>query len=146
VELFKTALLAGSSRLLRGLPEAHCVTLTEDSAASTDYHELPSGWKNNQCIRSGYRFIPVQRWGSLLGSLFTWHNETINIHTHLIGFGFIVYLIWREHPQTPQAADFHDNIVSLSFLICAAACLLLSSAWHLASGCATCASLSSLPS
>ncbi|KAJ2919929.1 hypothetical protein MD484_g437, partial [Candolleomyces efflorescens] len=53
------------------------------------YTDLPHEWKNNPFVVHGYRFIPVERWGLILRSVFEAHNETLNIHTH-----FIPFLIW----------------------------------------------------
>lgn len=50
------------------------------------YSDLPQDWKNNPFVSTGYRFIPKERWGLLLRSVFECHNETLNIHTHLIPF------------------------------------------------------------
>lgn len=53
------------------------------------YDELPEAWKNNKYILTGYRFIPITRPGALFYSLLQWHNETVNIYTHLIPALFI---------------------------------------------------------
>ncbi|KAH6897616.1 hemolysin-III related-domain-containing protein [Coprinopsis sp. MPI-PUGE-AT-0042] len=53
------------------------------------YADLPQDWKNNPFVTTGYRFIPIERWSLLIKSVFACHNETLNIHTHLIPF-----LIW----------------------------------------------------
>lgn len=42
------------------------------------YHELPTEWRNNKYILSGYRFIPIDRPSELLLSGLQWHNETVN--------------------------------------------------------------------
>ena len=39
----------------------------------------------NKYILTGYR-INFVTWRQIFGSLFQWHNETINIWTHLVGF------------------------------------------------------------
>lgn len=44
----------------------------------------------NVHMKTGYR-LHYDTWKSILMSIFQWHNETINIWTHLVGF--IVYLI-----------------------------------------------------
>ncbi|TFK21911.1 HlyIII-domain-containing protein [Coprinopsis marcescibilis] len=53
------------------------------------YSDLPQDWKNNPFVAHGYRFIPIERWGLIIRSVFEFHNETLNIHTH-----FIPFLIW----------------------------------------------------
>ncbi len=44
----------------------------------------------NDYLLSGYR-INYNSWKQILSSLFEWHNETVNIWTHLLGF--IVFTI-----------------------------------------------------
>lgn len=56
--------------------ERYAAALKEGAKRLLMEHELPDGWKNNSYIRSGYRFIPIERWQELMGTLFTWHNET----------------------------------------------------------------------
>ncbi|EGG03231.1 uncharacterized protein MELLADRAFT_44573 [Melampsora larici-populina 98AG31] len=105
------------------------------------YHELPEEWKNNRYILSGYRFIPLDRWRELLFSGLQWHNETINIHTHLIGTMSLIYLLcflWPTTPHTdPLSSSIGDRLISFIFLICAIKCLVCSTAWHLFAGCGT---------
>ena len=47
--------------------------------------ELEFGGNWNRHILTGYR-IGYNTWRSIVSSLFQWHNETINIWTHLVGF------------------------------------------------------------
>lgn len=44
----------------------------------------------NKNIITGYR-INYSTWRAILLSIFEWHNETINIWTHLVGF--IIYMV-----------------------------------------------------
>ena len=43
----------------------------------------------NKYIVTGYR-VNYDSWKQILHSLFEWHNETVNIWTHLVGF--VVYI------------------------------------------------------
>lgn len=52
--------------------------------------EMNEDSKWNLFIKRGYR-INYSTWRQILMSLFEWHNETINIWTHLVGF--IVFFI-----------------------------------------------------
>lgn len=136
-EKFKKALHQGANRLL-------------------SYDDLPFLWQNNEYIRSGYRFIPIEReyqldgysvrsadilagWRELLLSTFQLHNETLNIWTHLVGAASLCWLLYSLHPLSSISLSEYalDRIVSLSFLACALCCLLFSSLWHLMAGCAT---------
>jgi hypothetical protein len=120
--------------------------------ASSDRHD-------SAYIHSGYRFIPIERWGALLASAFQWHNETFNIWSHALGAAALcvsVSLAWRTnwkelrlthsiygiiclHPSTPQAqSDYQaDGLVTLGFLVAAVACMTCSAIWHTFAGCGT---------
>ncbi|KAF5351880.1 hypothetical protein D9756_007687 [Leucocoprinus leucothites] len=95
------------------------------------YHDLPEPWKNNPFVTQGYRFIPIERWPLLIKSVFTLHNETLNIHTHLIPL--ILYLISIisiiRNPTDFDAAE-------VFFMSFACICLLGSAVWHTMAGCA----------
>lgn len=55
------------------------------------FHEVPSVLQFNPFIRSGYR--SGETYPSALQSIFEWHNETINIWSHLIP-AFLLYMAW----------------------------------------------------
>ncbi|WOK99840.1 heptahelical transmembrane protein ADIPOR1-like [Canna indica] len=73
------------------------------------YEELPEYMKENQFIRNYYRAEwPIK---NALLSLFSWHNETLNIWTHLLGF--IVFLgLSSMHLSyhVPQVAEFLGHL------------------------------------
>ncbi|ORY47590.1 hemolysin-III related-domain-containing protein [Leucosporidium creatinivorum] len=119
--MYHAALEGGRQRLLR-------------------YEELPHAWRNNPHIISGYRFTAIERWGALLKSAFEWHNETINIQSHLIGFLSLVFLLIFHFPGSPHSLPSShpaDTAIALLFIGAAMKCLLCSAAWHLLAGCAT---------
>ncbi|KAK4049822.1 inc metabolism membrane protein [Microbotryomycetes sp. JL201] len=104
------------------------------------YEELPHEWRNNPHILSGYRFVEIDRWGALLRSGFEWHNETVNIQSHLIGCLSLIYLLVWIFPNSAHylpSAYPADRFVALLFIGAAMKCLLCSVAWHLFAGCAT---------
>ncbi|KAH7888863.1 hemolysin-III related-domain-containing protein [Phlebopus sp. FC_14] len=95
------------------------------------YVDLPPQWRNNPFVTRGYRFIPLEKWPLIVMSLFAIHNETLNIHTHLIPF--ILWLInciplfnSSTSIDTPEAA----------FITFALICLFSSVLWHTMAGCA----------
>ncbi|KXN90864.1 hypothetical protein AN958_03518 [Leucoagaricus sp. SymC.cos] len=95
------------------------------------YHHLPEPWKNNPYVTQGYRFIPIERWPLLIKSVFTLHNETLNIHTHLIPLIlFLVNIISIIRNPT------HIDAPEVLFMSFACVCLLGSTVWHTMSGCA----------
>lgn len=85
--------------------------------------------RSNPFIRSGYR-------GSMnliacLRSTFTFHNETVNIWTHLIGFFFFVGLLIRDFLTIPtHLVSSVDLLVLTGMLLCYQACMILSSLFH----------------
>ncbi|GAA5965201.1 hypothetical protein JCM21900_004897 [Sporobolomyces salmonicolor] len=126
VKIYHRALEIGKERLLR-------------------YEELPHEWRNNEHILSGYRYIPIEQWGTLLRSGWQWHNETINIQSHFLGFLSLVGLLIYYLSSTPSpssslaeaATHPGDTAIAILFVAAGMKCLLCSAAWHLLSGCAT---------
>ncbi|KAM6502148.1 hemolysin-III related domain containing protein [Amanita muscaria] len=90
------------------------------------YSDLPHAWKNNPFVTQGYRFIPIERWPLLIMSIFALHNETLNIHTHLIPLILWGVYLGRQTVETPE----------LLFMAFALLCLFCSALWHTMSGCA----------
>ncbi|KAG2607446.1 heptahelical transmembrane protein ADIPOR1-like [Panicum virgatum] len=73
------------------------------------YHELPDYMKENEFILNYYR----SEWPILNAvlSLFSWHNETINIWTHLLGFVLFFGLTLVHLGQYfPQVADLIGHL------------------------------------
>ncbi|KAK3130913.1 hypothetical protein QOZ80_6BG0499580 [Eleusine coracana subsp. coracana] len=73
------------------------------------YHELPDYMKENEFILNYYR----SEWPILNAvlSLFSWHNETINIWTHLLGFMLFFGLTLVHLGQYfPQVADLIGHL------------------------------------
>lgn len=99
------------------------------------YEHLPTLWKNNEHILSGYRFIPKEQWGSLLRSTFEIHNETGNIMTHLVGAAIVAPLFWPSKEHFDEQTTPMDRMVQVIYLVAALKCLLLSVAWHVMAGC-----------
>lgn len=149
------ALRATAAEIRRAM-KASC-----DGLKLISFNDLPTRWKNNEHVHHGYRFIPFSSWPSLLFSMFALHNETANIHTHLLPFASITLaLVWPSMsisthllpsgvsealhfpstlhlpallPSSPHAEV--DAIPKYLFFAAAATCLACSSFWHLTSGC-----------
>ncbi|EJD03196.1 HlyIII-domain-containing protein [Fomitiporia mediterranea MF3/22] len=103
-----------------------------NGARLVSYVDLPKEWRNNPWVDSGYRFIPLHKWPIILLSLFALHNETLNIHTHMIpllhtALHFIPSLNYASVPLD-RPEKFYTGFAML--------CLLLSVVWHTMSGCA----------
>ncbi|KAJ1703609.1 hypothetical protein LUZ63_003388 [Rhynchospora breviuscula] len=73
------------------------------------YDELPDYMKENEFILNYYRCEwPLTK---AFFSLFSWHNETINIWTHLLGFLlFLILTVLHLSYYIPQVADFLGHI------------------------------------
>lgn len=68
------------------------------------YHELPDYMKDNEYILNYYRANwPIKE---AFFSMFRWHNETLNVWTHLLGFLLFVGLTVANLSHVPQMADF----------------------------------------
>ncbi|CAO3587695.1 unnamed protein product [Absidia cylindrospora] len=91
-------------------------------------HELPIEWQENEYVLSGYRFYHHHH--DCLKSIFMLHNETLNIHSHLIGFIFFLILsIYMVNYQFPDA-NAGDRAVFVTFCVAALNCLFCSSIYH----------------
>lgn len=99
------------------------------------FHALPPIWRNNHYILTGYRFIPLDRWQTLLRSVFQIHNETGNIHTHLWGLVMIMFFFWLDVGLDRDTTST-DRLIQTLYLIAAAKCLTCSVSWHVMAGCA----------
>ncbi|KAL0333986.1 UNVERIFIED_CONTAM: Heptahelical transmembrane protein 1 [Sesamum angustifolium] len=68
------------------------------------FHQLPDYMKDNEYILDYYRaHWPLKE---ALFSLFTWHNETLNVWTHLVGFLLFLGLTVANVVEVSQVVDF----------------------------------------
>ncbi|GLU13425.1 hypothetical protein SLE2022_300630 [Rubroshorea leprosula] len=71
-----------------------------------EYHSLPGYLKDNEYIVGHYRSEwPLKQ---ILLSIFTIHNETLNVWTHLIGFFFFLSLTIYTAMKVPRVVDLHS--------------------------------------
>ena len=110
------------------------VDLAAEGRRLIEFKHLPQVWRNNDCIHTGYRFIPVHNWRLLLRSIFQMHNETVNIQTHLWGLIllFPMYMWFKSHDEHTTKMD---EFVQFLYIVAAAKCMLCSVSWHVMAGC-----------
>ncbi|KAJ7944537.1 Heptahelical transmembrane protein [Quillaja saponaria] len=71
-----------------------------------DYHALPGYLRDNEFIMGHYRSEwPLKQ---VLFSIFTIHNETLNVWTHLIGFFLFLALTIYTAIKIPKVVDLHS--------------------------------------
>ncbi|KAL3840751.1 hypothetical protein ACJIZ3_025342 [Penstemon smallii] len=72
--------------------------------ALLSFNELPDYMKDNEYILNYYRANwPLKE---AFFSVFRWHNETLNVWTHLLGFMLFLGLTVANLVNVPQLADF----------------------------------------
>ncbi|KAG9756740.1 HlyIII-domain-containing protein, partial [Aureobasidium melanogenum] len=99
------------------------------------FDEIASWQKDSPHIHTGYRPL-TGSWSQSIKSIFRWHNETINIHSHSIGsiiFAIILplhfyFALYRNVP----AAQPVDAAVFLMYFAGVASCFAVSAAFHTA--------------
>ncbi|CDO94936.1 unnamed protein product [Kluyveromyces dobzhanskii CBS 2104] len=103
------------------------------------FYELPFPWRENRYIIHGYRFYDSHL-KSLLSIInwYGWHNETLNIWSHLFGAVYLAYLLLMELPTTKvflsAEVPLFGKIIIQVFLAAGIKCLLSSSVWHTLNG------------
>ena len=92
--------------------------------------EVPSWYLCNPYVKRGYR-APTSVWNSFL-SVFKWHNETLNIHTHLWpGLIFLRMLIHLPYSDVYQEASSEVRFVMIFGIASSVYCLFASTFFHI---------------
>jgi adiponectin receptor len=122
----------------KGCCATHRLVATADAPA----------YSRSDYILSGYRSSSLT-YRQLLCTVFRWHNETINIWSHIFGFVYTIWLMfdangvgpysstWLVGEQEQYQSHLLDRSVCLLFLVAAAVCMFLSVLYHL-TGCHSC--------
>ncbi|GAB4849108.1 Heptahelical transmembrane protein 4 [Ancistrocladus abbreviatus] len=71
-----------------------------------EFHSLPAFLKDNEFIRGHYRAEWPLKQAVL--SMFSIHNETLNVWTHLIGFFLFLFLTIYTAKKVPKVVDLHS--------------------------------------
>ncbi|GAM83420.1 hypothetical protein ANO11243_014080 [Dothideomycetidae sp. 11243] len=97
------------------------------------YDEIPPWQKDNEYLLSGYR--PTSNsWLLSFQSVLQWHNETINIHTHVAGsFIFALFPIHFYHTyyQHVAGAVAIDAVLFTIYFLGVSVCFACSATCHL---------------
>ncbi|KAE8657894.1 Heptahelical transmembrane protein 1 [Hibiscus syriacus] len=86
---------------------------SSSSYVLVSYKELPEYMKDNEFILNYYRANLSLK--EALFSIFRWHNETLNVWTHLLGFLLFLGLTMANLLDLPQPADL-ITFLTRSFL------------------------------
>lgn len=118
---------------------ATSVTTTETRRDSVTYrvlykfHELPSWQRDNDKILSGY-IKETNSFKRCLQSLFYFHNESINVYSHLIPsviyMAMAMFLFDKLCIKVFPSTTLYDYIFINIFLLGCATCLLFSGCFH----------------
>ncbi|CCH60402.1 hypothetical protein TBLA_0C06050 [Henningerozyma blattae CBS 6284] len=99
------------------------------------YYQLPFPWRENRYIIKGYRFYDsnVKCLLSVV-NYYGWHNETLNIWSHLGGFLTLLYIAVFVYPNTEvyqsELIPTTAKMLLFVFLIAGMKCMLASVFWH----------------
>lgn len=69
------------------------------------YEQYPVDLRDNEWLKTGYR-CEFNTWTDIWKSLFMWHNETVNVWSHMLGcFGFIIAVLVIAFGSTNMLKD-----------------------------------------
>ncbi|VDC00118.1 unnamed protein product [Peniophora sp. CBMAI 1063] len=121
----KVGVPADVSTVAASVPIAIAKTIT--------WSDLPEWRKDNEYILTGYR-RELGSWFGCFSSVFTYvHNETVNIHSHLLGallFAVFLLTVDSAHLTEHETVSLADRLVFAIFLSAAVFCLGSSAFYH----------------
>ncbi|TIA88120.1 hypothetical protein E3P99_02759 [Wallemia hederae] len=99
-----------------------------------NYDEIPAWMKDNRFITHGYRPVSHSA-GNSLSSIFNGiHNESVNIHSHLLGALFFVFCLLAIYTDTFHTKhpnyNWRDYLGFTTFILSAITCLSFSFLYH----------------
>ncbi len=112
-------------------PRINLERIDADKPFRTLLHRMH--YLDNVYLKTGYRVMPSCSRQHCISSLFYWHNETINIWSHL--FPSICYLLYAVFLLVTQGRytgvrNTSDLVVDVLFCLCASCCFFNSSLFH----------------
>ena len=93
------------------------------------FDEAPDYLKTNPYIRTGYR--SPQKYSQCLRSVFSLHNETLNIWTHLLGFIYFFTILLWDCWAPPSEVTWQDFAVILIVITSYQVCMIMSTVYHI---------------
>lgn len=90
------------------------------------FDTIPVWRRGNPHIQHKFR-LNMRSWGDVLRSLLHWHNETLNIWTHIFGLFMMAYLVHDALTDWLADADAFDRFLFLAFA-CGQSCQMAFSA------------------
>ncbi|EIW80450.1 HlyIII-domain-containing protein [Coniophora puteana RWD-64-598 SS2] len=101
------------------------------------WDDIPPWQRDNEHILTGYRHVQ-NSWRGCIGSVFGYlHNETINIHSHLLGAALFLLILCSFQTiwvAGYASASWVDTSLLATFLLSAIFCLSGSATFHAAIG------------
>jgi predicted membrane channel-forming protein YqfA (hemolysin III family) len=103
------------------------------------YDQVPKHLQTNSFILNGYRH--GLSWSECIWSFFLFHNETLNIWTHFVGFALFTsyflrdFISSRYHHNLFSNANMDDYFMLLFYVLSIISCMIASTMLHLLSGC-----------
>ncbi|KAF2252245.1 putative membrane protein [Trematosphaeria pertusa] len=97
------------------------------------WDEIPAWYQDNEYILSGYRTVSSS-YRKSIATVTQIHNETVNIHSHLIGsalFFTLPFILYESLRSRYESASTADIIVFSTFFFGVAICFLLSATFHI---------------
>uniref|UniRef100_A0A0N4ZBY6 ADIPOR-like receptor IZH2 n=1 Tax=Parastrongyloides trichosuri TaxID=131310 RepID=A0A0N4ZBY6_PARTI len=94
-----------------------------------DYDSLPSWYKDNEFLRTGYR-PPLYSYKECFKSILSMHTETGNIWSHLFGCFLFLVLFITYHYSYNEVHGFEDKVVISLFYFSAIFCFGASTLYH----------------
>jgi adiponectin receptor len=101
-------------------------TISPEKKPRSEFHEIMQS--DNKYLFSGYRYLPIQSTKKCFKSIFSLHNETLNIWTHIISL--IIYLSSIRKITEIWKMDKEDYLFFLLFLLSACTTYIFSVLYH----------------
>lgn len=113
---------------LKHLSSDFITEFTKTECLTADFEEQPDWLRDNKYLKCGHR-RPTYSFITCTRSIFQFHNETVNIWTHLIGGFYFAHLCLQLFNST-LLLPFDKWVIGL-FLASATTCHIMSTIYHI---------------